>query len=86
MKRLYIVSLTALCAVYSHTENLINRYTDGEVGSVWKALLKKCKSGDIQAIKLYFELKGKYGDKAAQKNDAKSHGVIIMPAVMTDDG
>lgn len=73
-------------AVIEYTENLINRYTDGEVGSVWKALLKKCKSGDIQAIKLYFELKGKYGDKAAQKNDAKSHGVIIMPAVMTDDG
>lgn len=40
--------------------SLIDRYTDSELASVWKALIRQCKAGDISAIRLYFELKGKY--------------------------
>jgi hypothetical protein len=66
--------------VIEYTENLINKYTDGELGAIWKALIKKCKSGEIQAIKLYFELKGKYknGEKRAESGE---QGVILMPEV-----
>lgn len=39
---------------------LIEKYTDKELGSVWAALIRRCKAGDVRAIKLYFELKGKY--------------------------
>lgn len=57
--------------VIAYTESLINKYTDGELGAVWKALLRKCRSGDIQAIKLYFELKGRYGNKAVTKDETE---------------
>jgi len=43
-----------------YIQSLIDKYTDGELALVWKALIFKCKSGDVPAIKLYFELKGKY--------------------------
>ena len=47
-------------AVLSYAEKLIEKYTDADLGTVWKALILKCRTGDTQAIKLYFELKGKY--------------------------
>ena len=43
-----------------HVNELIEKYTDGELAAVWKALIKKCEGGNVAAIKLYFELKGKY--------------------------
>ena len=39
---------------------LIDSYTDSELANVWKALISKAKVGNTEAIKLYFELKGKY--------------------------
>ncbi len=44
----------------AYLNELIDKYTDAELSRVWKALLRRCISGDTQAIKLYFELKGKY--------------------------
>ncbi len=44
----------------SYVNSLIERYTDSELAAVWKALVKECKKGNVQAIKLFFELKGKY--------------------------
>ena len=44
----------------NYVNELIAAYTDGEIGGVWKALINRCLLGDVQAIKLYFELKGKY--------------------------
>lgn len=40
--------------------NLVDRFTDAELGSVWKALIAKCKDGELGAISMYFEMKGKY--------------------------
>ncbi|MCI1930279.1 MAG: phBC6A51 family helix-turn-helix protein [Clostridia bacterium] len=39
---------------------LVDKVTIGEVASVWKSLLEQCIKGNVQAIKLYFELKNKY--------------------------
>lgn len=44
----------------AYAERLIDRNSDSALGGVWKALIGKCLKGDTQAIKLYFELKGKY--------------------------
>lgn len=35
----------------------LSLYTDGELSEVWKALICQCKRGNIQAIKLFFEMK-----------------------------
>lgn len=43
-----------------YVASLVDKYTDSELSSVWKALIKKCENGDVSAIKLFFELKGKY--------------------------
>lgn len=47
-----------------YLEELIDKYTDSELARVWKALMRKIDQGEIQAIKLYFELKGKYNNGA----------------------
>ena len=36
---------------------LIDRQSDAERAGVWKALVEQCNSGNLAAIKLYFELK-----------------------------
>ena len=71
-----------------YIEQLVDRYTDGELAAVWKALVKKCKGGDTQAIKLYFELKGKYcknTDNNADRNGSGG-GVVILPEITEEGG
>ncbi len=36
---------------------MIDQYTGAELGMVWKALLSRCRAGDLAAIRLYFEMK-----------------------------
>ena len=66
-----------------YIEQLVDRYTDGELAAVWKALVKKCKGGDTQAIKLYFELKGKYCKNSDSNTDKSGSGggVVILPEI-----
>lgn len=52
---------------------LIDSYTDSELANVWKALIKRAtKNGDVQAQKLYFELKDKY------KQNVNVNGAVII--------
>ncbi|MBQ8824184.1 MAG: hypothetical protein IJZ64_03030, partial [Ruminococcus sp.] len=37
--------------------SIVSQYADAELSMVWKALCKRIQDGDIQAIKLYFELR-----------------------------
>lgn len=39
--------------------SMIDQYTDTQMCEIWKALLIKCKNGDLSAIKLFLELKSK---------------------------
>ena len=39
---------------------LIEKHSDSELGNVWRALIDKAKTGSVDAIKLFFEMKGKY--------------------------
>lgn len=36
---------------------LVSQYADAELAMVWKALCRKIQDGDMQAIRLYFELR-----------------------------
>ncbi len=48
---------------------ILNGKTFSAMNSVWKSLLKQCDEGNIQAIKLYFELNGKYkGERNTNEN------------------
>ena len=58
--------------ILSYAGELIDKYTDAELSRVWKALIVRCAAGDIQAIKLYFELKGRY----KQSVDVENSGTI----------
>lgn len=44
----------------AEVDGLIERYTDSELSRVWKSLMRLIDKGNLNAIKLYFELKGKY--------------------------
>ena len=67
----------------SYVNSLIDKFTDSELSSIWKALINRAKSGDVQAIKLYFELKGKYKSSV----DLNASGVVqIINDVMPDEG
>jgi transcriptional regulator with XRE-family HTH domain len=52
--------------VVDYMAQLIDYYTDLEVPNVWKALVRKAKKEDLQAIRLFFEMKGKYIPPTAQ--------------------
>lgn len=52
----------------SYLDKLADKYANSELGTVWKALIKQCSKGDVQAIKLYFELRdaGRIDPKGAE--------------------
>lgn len=58
-------------AFRAYLDNLIHKYTDSELSTVWRALIKRCSTGDVQAIRLYFELR----DKGKSDNES---GVQII--------
>lgn len=41
----------------------VARWTDAENARVWKSLVREAADGNVQAQKLYFEMKNKYKDK-----------------------
>lgn len=43
-----------------YANSLLDYYTDGAVGDVWKALIKTATKGNVGAIKLFFEMKQMY--------------------------
>lgn len=59
----------------AHVDQMIGVYTDAELSRAWKALMRLVDRGDIQAIKLFFELKGKYKTGAAVESD-KLDGLV----------
>lgn len=61
-----------------YVDSLIERYTDSELSRVWKALMRQIDKGDMQAIKLYFELKGKYKEGVG-KRDIYSEEEVVDP-------
>jgi len=61
-----------------YMDMVLNGKTFSAMTEVWRSLLNQCGEGNIQAIKLYFELNGKYkGEKSAIKTEAKSMVQII---------
>ena len=55
-----------------YVDGLIDKYSDSELMTAWKSLIKQIKKGNISAIKLYFELKGKY------KQQIEMTGAVIL--------
>lgn len=46
--------------VRDYTRQLVEYFTDGELSNVWKSLVNTCKKGNVNAIRLYFEMKRMY--------------------------
>ena len=44
-------------------DSLISKFTSSELSTVWKALIRRCSIGDVQAIKLYFEMRRELSSK-----------------------
>lgn len=57
-----------------YLEYLIDKFANSELSTVWKALVRKCSMGDVQAMRLYFEIR-------AKTNDEKEGGVQIIDDV-----
>ena len=66
-----------------HVDDLIGKYTDSELSRVWKALMRCIDAGDLQAIRLYFDLKGKYGlTGAVRTEEGSSDGGTTLAAAL----
>lgn len=61
-------------AFTAYLHRLIEGYSEGSLAAVWDALVEKCRSGDMRAIKLYFDLKG------GLKGGAEGSSVVITGA------
>lgn len=57
----------------NYVDFLIEKYTDSELTNAWRALVKKANSGNVEALKLFFELKGRYKQQIAIDS-----GVVII--------
>lgn len=55
----------------AYVENLANQYCDMEYAEVRKAHLRRCKQGDISAIKLYHEIRGDIVEKKKLEHTGK---------------
>lgn len=69
----------------SYVNELIDLYTDSELGTVWKALIRRCVIGDVRAIKLYFELKGKYKQQVEHSDTRENNLFEAIDAWKEDD-
>lgn len=58
-------------AFRDYLDILIDKYAGSELSTVWKALIRRCGIGDVQAIRLYFELRDKM-------RNTKESGVRII--------
>ncbi len=61
-----------------YLEQLVDKYADSELATVWKALIARCAIGDVQAMKLYFEL------RSQGKADGKGMEVQIIDDISDD--
>jgi len=46
----------------------VDMYADMEYASIFKALIGKCRAGDLSAIKLFMDLKSKKGEEIQDKD------------------
>jgi hypothetical protein len=60
----------------NYLDGLIDKYTDSELAGVWKALIKQCLSGNVQAIRLFFELKGKFSQQQSKEETSELYKVL----------
>ncbi len=66
---------------------ILNGKTFSAMTGVWKSLLNQCAEGNIQAIKLYFELKGKYkNDKSLTEAQSKPAMIQIIDDIPKAEG
>jgi Helix-turn-helix of insertion element transposase len=68
-----------------YVNSLIDEYTDAELARVWAALTRKAIEGDIQAIKLFFEMKGKYKEKKEIEHSGSIQFISATPDVVDVD-
>ena len=66
---------------------ILNGKTFSAMTGVWKSLLNQCAEGNIQAIKLYFELKGKYkNEKSLSTAENKPAMIQIIDDIPKSEG
>ena len=66
---------------------ILNGKTFSAMTGVWKSLLNQCAEGNIQAIKLYFELKGKYkNEKSLAEAQSKPPMIQIIDDIPKNEG
>lgn len=63
---------------------LVSQYADAELSMVWKSLCKRIQDGDMQAIKLYFELRerGFQNSKSEEQENKTSFADVITAAYL----
>lgn len=62
----------------------IEKYTDGHLSTAWRSLIIQMKRGDTKAIKLFFELKGKYKQKHEVEGKLE-HNLNPIEAILQAD-
>ena len=67
--------------------SLVSQYADAELAMVWKALCRKIQDGDMQAIRLYFELRERgIQQKAESEQQSEKPTSKLYDTLGGDDG
>lgn len=61
---------------------LIDKYAESELAGVWKSLIDEAKDRNVNAIKLYFEMRKMLPNKNdGADNEEGETGVVLLPEV-----
>lgn len=61
---------------------LIDKYAESELAGVWRSLIAATSDKNVNAIKLYFEMRGMLPDKNDKGDeDENETGVVVLPEV-----
>ena len=54
----------------------LEKWTDAENARIWKSLVREASDGNVQAQKLYFEMKNKYRERVEHSGDLEINVTI----------
>jgi hypothetical protein len=72
----------ALPEFREYVNSLIDQYTDGELPEVWRAHMLQIKRGNMQAIELFYKMKGLHPDVKLKK-EALEKGEGVFHELLT---
>ena len=70
---------------WPRVREIIDEHSDSSLAKVWNALIFKAVRGDVQAMKLFFQMRGEFTEKQEQRHSFEGGApVVVFPGADED--